>query len=117
MPNWKTWLEAAGANVIDSKIGPHFSHPDHSLQAAIDGAGVVLGWRHLGAADVAAGRLIMPFDLALPLGVAFHLVYPRSHANRPKVVVFRKWLLDEVGKVDFSSIVLATSSILISSWD
>lgn len=44
-PKWNTWLKAAGANDVDPKRGPHFSHPDHSLQAAIDGAGVVLGWR------------------------------------------------------------------------
>ena len=110
-PNWTTWLEAAEATKVDAKMGPRFSHPDHSLQAAIDGAGVILGWRNLGAADVAAGRLIIPFDLALPLGVAFHLVYPMSHANRPKVVVFREWLLAEVGKADSRSANLATSLI------
>ena len=42
-PNWSSWLQAAGANKVDATRGSHFSHPDHSLQAAIDGAGVVLG--------------------------------------------------------------------------
>jgi len=95
-PKWSSWLKAAGIKDIDSTRGPHFSHPDHALQAAIDGAGVVLGWRYLATADLAAGRLIAPFDLALPLDLGFFLVCPETHAERPKVALFRQWLLDEV---------------------
>ena len=98
-PKWSSWLKAAGAKTVDPLRGPHFSHPDHSLQAAIDGVGVVLGWRSLAALDISARRLIEPFDLALPLKLGFYLVYPEAHANRPKVVKFRKWLLEEVDKV------------------
>lgn len=94
-PTWKTWLRAAGAGEIDAKRGPRFSQPDHSLQAAIDGAGIVLGWRYLAADDLAAGRLVTLFDLVLPIGSAFYLVYPVSHATRPKVATFREWLLQE----------------------
>ena len=97
-PNWSSWLKAAGATEVNPARGPHFSHPDHSLQAAIDGAGVVLGWRHLAAADLAAGRLIAPFDLALPMDLGFYLVCPEAHADRPKVVIFREWLLQEVSR-------------------
>ena len=96
-PGWKEWLVAAGARGVDADRGPHFSQPDHALQAAIDGAGVVLGWRNLAAADLAAGRLVAPFKLALPLRPAFYLVYPESHAARPKVLAFRKWLQTETG--------------------
>ena len=99
-PKWSSWLKAAGAKTVDPLRGPHFSHPDHSLQAAIDGVGVVLGWRSLAAADLSARRLIEPFDLALPLGLNFYLVYPEAHANGPKIVQFREWLLTEVGNVN-----------------
>ena len=95
-PNWSTWLEAAGATNVDPSRGPRFSHPDHSLQAAIDGVGVVLGWRNLAAADLAAGRLIAPFDLALPMGLGFYFVCPKVHADRPKIAELREWLLEEV---------------------
>ena len=99
-PKWDTWLKATGAKTVDPTRGPHFSHPDHSLQAAIDGAGVVLGWRYLAAPDLAAGRLIAPFDLALPLGLGFYLVYPEVHANQPKIARFREWLLEEIGNMN-----------------
>jgi LysR family glycine cleavage system transcriptional activator len=95
-PTWETWLEAAGASGVDASRGTHFSLPDHGLQASIDGTGVVLGWRFLSAKDVAAGRVVEPFDLALPLGSSFYLVYPEAHSHRPNITVLRDWLLEEV---------------------
>ena len=94
-PDWPMWLKAAGATDVDASRGPHFSHPDHAMQGAIDGAGVVLGWRALAAADLAAGRLVIPFDLTLPMELAFFFVCPHVAAERPKIVAFRDWLLEE----------------------
>ncbi len=97
-PNWNTWLDAVGAKRVDASRGPHFSQPDHALQAAIDGAGVVLGWRYLAADDLVAGRLVQPIDLIVPLGSAFYLVYPKAYTDRQKVMVFRDWLIEETGQ-------------------
>ena len=94
-PDWALWLKSAGAEYVDTSQGPHFNQPDHALQAAIDGAGVVLGWRCLAANDIAAGRLEEPFELALPLGLAFHLVYPEAYSDRPELTTFRDWLMEE----------------------
>jgi LysR family glycine cleavage system transcriptional activator len=52
------------------------------MQAAIDGAGVVLGRLVLAEGDVAAGRLVRPFKIALPLDVGYFLV--RSSAGPPR---------------------------------
>jgi LysR family glycine cleavage system transcriptional activator len=95
-PTWETWLEAAGATGVDASRGTHFSLPDHGLQAAIDGAGIVLGWRSLSAKDVAAGRVVEPFDVTLPLGSSFYLVYPEAHSRRPQIAAFRDWLKNEL---------------------
>jgi len=97
-PTWDSWLHAAGATRAHASRGPRFSQPDHALQAAIDGAGVALGWRYLAQDDIAAGRLVRPFKLALPLGSAFYLVYPRADSARPKIAAFRTWLLNELGE-------------------
>ena len=94
-PNWQVWLEAAGISQVDASRGPRFSQPDHALQAAIDGVGVVLGWKQLAAQDIAAGRLVLPFERSLPIGSAFYLVYPKAHATRRKVEAFRNWVLSE----------------------
>jgi LysR family glycine cleavage system transcriptional activator len=95
-PTWEKWLDAVGASGVDASRGTHFSLPDHGLQAAIDGAGVVLGWSFLSANNLAAGRVVEPFDLTLPLGSSFFLVYPEAHSLRPDIVAFRDWLIQEV---------------------
>ncbi len=97
-PDWRAWLKAVDATRVDASRGPHFGQPDHALQAAIDGAGVVLGWQYLAADDILAGRLIQPFSLALPLGSSFYLVYPEAYTSRKKITVFRDWLIEEVGQ-------------------
>ena len=98
-PNWESWLRQAGARRVNASRGPHFSQPDLALQAALDGVGVVLGWRYLAADDIVAGRLVQPFELVLPLGSAFHLVYPEASAGRPKIAALREWLLKETAHV------------------
>jgi len=95
-PTWKIWLQAAGAKAVDAARGPRFGQPDLALQAAIDGAGVALGWRYLAAGDIEAGRLIQPFSRTLPLRAAFYLVYPEGNAAKPKIAAFRDWLLKEI---------------------
>jgi len=49
----------------------------------------------LPVADLDAGRLVAPFDLPIPLEVAFYLVYPEVRRTLPKLVAFRDWLLRE----------------------
>ena len=46
-------------------------------------------------ADIAAGRLAIPFELTLPMELAFFLVYPRARVERPKLAAFRAWLLEQ----------------------
>ena len=78
---------------VDATRGPRFTQPDYAMQAAVEGAGVVLGWRSLAQADLDSGRLTIPFDLPLPMDVAFYFVYPEPSAERPKLARFREWLL------------------------
>lgn len=66
-----------------------------AMQAAIDGAGVVLGRTVLAEGDVAAGRLVRPFKTALPLDVSYFLVRPATSA-RQEIQCFREWLLSSV---------------------
>ncbi len=54
--------------------------------------------------DIAAGRLIRPFQLAMPVAFAYWVVSPEELADHPKVVAFRDWLFAEasVGRVRVS---------------
>jgi LysR family glycine cleavage system transcriptional activator len=99
---WKEWLEAAGvSNEVNSVSGPKFDIADNAIDAAIAGAGIVLGRTVLANGDIEAGRLVALFDLKLKAGFAFYAVVAESRANEENIKRFVNWILDEVnGKID-----------------
>jgi len=92
---WRLWLERAGVRGIDVERGPVFEDSAMLLDAAAEGQGVALGRSALVAADLAAGRLVRPFDISLPFALRHYLVCPKATAERPKIAAFRGWLLAE----------------------
>ncbi len=93
---WEMWLRAAGVEkLVDWTKGPRFSHSNVALQAAMEGQGVALGSNSVAGDDLAAGRLICPFDITLPINFAYFLVYPEENKDLPKVGAFRDWILAE----------------------
>ena len=93
---WQKWLEVAGvADKVDGTRGPHFSSNILSLEAASQKLGVALALRPLIDADLKSGRLCAPFEIELKPHSAYYLVCPEVIAERPAVVAFRKWLLDQ----------------------
>jgi LysR family glycine cleavage system transcriptional activator len=97
-PDWATWLGAAGVTGIDATRGPSFSDISHCHDAALTGQGVALGKSILAADDLAAGRLVKPFDLSFSVNYAFYLVYPIVVRQNPNVQAFCLWLHDEARK-------------------
>jgi LysR family glycine cleavage system transcriptional activator len=96
MDDWRLWLRAAGVHRVDPERGLKFDSVPLALQAAISGAGIAIASGRLVAEDLAAGRLIRPFDLELPSECAYYFVVPEASADQPKIQAFRGWLLDEV---------------------
>jgi LysR family transcriptional regulator, glycine cleavage system transcriptional activator len=94
-PDWRMWLLAAGVRDIDWAKGPQFNDWMLAMQAALEGQGVVLGRSALVANDLAAGRLVRPFNVSVPGKFAYYLVYPESAVKRAKVAAFRDWLTAE----------------------
>ena len=96
---WEKWLDQAGvADKVDGTRGPHFSSNILSLEAASQKLGVALALRPLVDADIASGRLVAPFKVALTPRSAYYLVCPEVISDRPAVVAFRKWLLSQAVK-------------------
>ena len=96
--DWAIWLHSAGIDNVDAHRGPTFLSSDHAIQAAVRGEGVVLGRSALVADDLAAGRLVRPFELSLPAGFAYYVVYPQHALQRPCVKAFRDWLVADCDK-------------------
>jgi LysR family transcriptional regulator, glycine cleavage system transcriptional activator len=64
-------------------------------QAAVAGQGIALGQSVIVADDLAAGRLIEPFKLRIPSGLAYYLVAPPEMFQSRKVAAFHRWLRKE----------------------
>lgn len=99
-PDWAMWLKLAEVEGIDTTRGPTFTTEALALEAAVEGQGVALGNRRIIASDVAAGRLVVPFDLELATGLGFYVVCPETTADDFKNEVFRSWLLEEANRDD-----------------
>ena len=69
--------------------------PITDLDAAVEGAGVVLGRIALAHFDLKSGRLVRPFDLKIPIAYSFYVVSPMATKDDPKVAAFREWLHEE----------------------
>lgn len=94
-PDWRMWLQAAGVTDCDGGRGPTFSLASLAVQSAVDGQGVALVGHALVGDDIAAGRLIEPFELTIPLRFAYYVVSPVATADNPRTAAFRDWLLHE----------------------
>lgn len=93
--NWRRWLVAVGVEGVDPTRGPKFGDENLMLQAAIQGQGVAVAESAIAAADIAAGRLVRPFDISLPSGAGYYLVYPTAVGGRRTIKAFREWILAE----------------------
>ncbi|HEV3105942.1 MAG TPA: LysR substrate-binding domain-containing protein [Trinickia sp.] len=92
--DWKRWLAFVGARGVDANVGPSFETLDLATNAAMQGFGVAIGDATLAAEDVAAKRLVMPFDALVESGSRYYFVYPESVAHLSKVARFCEWLAE-----------------------
>ncbi|QOZ72637.1 transcriptional regulator GcvA [Bradyrhizobium arachidis] len=92
--DWRLWLTAAGLPTnISQQPGLTFDMTFMTVQAAIDGMGVAMGRTSYVQDDIAKGRLVVPFRIALPADAGFYLVSPQGRREAPKLAAFRQWLV------------------------
>jgi LysR family transcriptional regulator, glycine cleavage system transcriptional activator len=92
--DWRLWLTAAGLPAdIARQPGITFDMIFMTIQAAIDGIGVAMGRTSYVRDDIAKGRLVVPFKIALPADAGFYLVAPEGRREAPKLTAFRDWMI------------------------
>ncbi len=95
--DWPEWFTAMGLPPVEPH-GPRFSQGDHAVDAALADVGVVLGRRALIIKDLAEGRLVAPWPMALKTQARFTFLCPEAVQDRPQIAAFRKWILNEIEK-------------------
>lgn len=90
--DWPSWLKAAGVPRITAR-GPEFQFYGQALQATADGLGIGMGIRPYIDDDLAAGRLVAPFDTSVPKGMRWYLVYRGFRTDQRDFAAFRRWII------------------------
>lgn len=112
--DWQLWLTASGLpSSVATRRGLTFDQGFMAIQAAMEGLGVALGRTHLVEADIAAGRLVAPFDVTLPQDAGYYVVSPKQMADAPKISLLRNWLIASVDRAvnEVNSSISATAEI------
>ena len=94
-PDWSMWLAARGVKGVDGARGPRFNQSSLVIEAAVNGRGVALAKQTLAQADLDAGRLAIPFDIATAVDFAYYIVHPKAKGRLSQVKAFVSWLLAE----------------------
>jgi LysR family transcriptional regulator, glycine cleavage system transcriptional activator len=99
---WTDWFKSAGVENPDSVHGPLFEHCDLSLRAAEQGQGIALAYEALISDEISEGILVKLFEIETMPQVIYSLTCPKNWIDRPKISVFRRWLLKEMGQISGS---------------
>jgi LysR family transcriptional regulator, glycine cleavage system transcriptional activator len=94
---WSTWLERFALQPEASRR-LRFSHYGLALSAAVDGLGIALGRSPMVDAELAAGRLVRPFNkLAAKAANLFALTWRKTGTalQDQRMAAFRDFALDE----------------------
>jgi LysR family glycine cleavage system transcriptional activator len=91
-PDWSMWLAARGVRGVDGARGPRFNQSSLVIEAAVGGRGVALAKRALAQADLDAGRLVAPLQIATAVDFAYFVVHPKAKGRLPQVKAFVNWI-------------------------
>lgn len=110
---WTAWFQAAGV-IGDGgarPAAPRITADTQTLEvaAALANDGVAIGSPVMFGRELAAGRLIQPFEIYFG-ETSYWLVYPQDRRRAGKIAAFREWLLEEVANDPYAQKVLARTA-------
>lgn len=93
--DWRLWLEAHGVPAPARLEGPSFSDDHLAVKAAVAGQGLALVRDTYADDDLRAGRLVKAISVRWPTAFAYYAVSTAQALQRPAVMRFRDWLVEE----------------------
>lgn len=94
---WPAWLQHTGSPTAEFRSEIYCESLYLSLSATLAGHGVGMGRTSLVEEDLAAGRLVEPFNIRLPSPSAYYVVNRFEKSGLPKIELFKAWILDHFG--------------------
>ena len=92
-PGWGPWAALHGVPVPEPSPAMRFALTSSAIDAAVAGQGVVLGQVAMMQEELLTGRLVIPFDLRLPLSEPYSLRWSRAALEKPGGGRLRDWLI------------------------
>lgn len=96
--DWPTFLNKLKVNVATDS-GPRFSQADHAVDAALSGAGAVLGRISMAETHLREGRLVIAIPFAMKANAIYRLLCPMGAEKRPQVARFIEWVSSETASI------------------
>ena len=93
--NWALWAAAAGVSLPASPGETGFDLVLNMIEAVRNGMGVAVVQRCMVEGDLAAGRLMMPVDVAASTGRGYYLCRRRAVWAHPAADLFATWVLEQ----------------------
>jgi LysR family transcriptional regulator, glycine cleavage system transcriptional activator len=97
---WADWLSEFWPSQLVPAQSLRLEHLYFALQAALDGLGVAMGPSSLIEADVASGRLIIPFGKRFKRCASYYIILRQDRQHDPVVKTFCDWLEEEGTQFD-----------------
>lgn len=98
---WRTWAQGVGLGEALGRASDRsvlrFNHYTDTIQAAVNGEGVALGWSTLLRGHLAEGRLVKLGTHNLVTVERYHLLVPVGRAPSPAAGAFIEWVLEVFG--------------------
>lgn len=89
---WAAYARQHGL-AIETGEGLAFDTAITAAQFAMNGSGVFLGDIDMFAAEIADGRLVMPYDAVSDEGYGYYLKLHADDLSDPVIALFRSWLI------------------------
>jgi len=93
--DWTLWLEQARLDPAKASNRVTFEFYAFAMQAALDGVGVAIGIEPYVVDDLAAGRLVAPFDLSVRKEQGWYLTFREEAKRNVHFVAFMEWMRKE----------------------
>lgn len=96
--NWRSWAKAAGLGpalaTASDRSRLRFNHYTDTLQAAVNGEGVALGWSALISGPLSEGKLVRVGPHSVRPREEHHALVPLGREPSPPAVTFLNWIAE-----------------------
>ncbi len=94
--NWTIWLSEMGVPYTNVVRTLRSNHYETTIEAARDGLGVALGWRHFVDEGLRDGTLVTPFSESIKTSNGYYLLTTGNRKENELITAVSDWLRSQV---------------------